>query len=88
MKHPKAPRPVTVFPAADDGSGVRHSASLKGGSWRSLQAEMPPPGVFLSGPFDTAPSSGTSVGTALAAYLCTHCQSSNRKFYTGTDPHR
>jgi len=32
------------------------NASLRGGNWRTTQAEMPPPGVSLPGPFVTVPS--------------------------------
>lgn len=50
--------------------GVRNQdfpgASTKGGVWRTSQAEMPPPGVSLPGPFVTQPSSGPPGGHALA----------------------
>jgi len=49
-------------------AGEPPSASLKGGVWRRLPAEVPPPKVILPGPFDTSPSSGSPVGGALAAY--------------------
>jgi len=51
-----------------NGAGELRSASTKGGVWRRLPAEVPPPKVILSGPFDTPPSSGIPVGDALAAY--------------------
>ena len=61
-------RPSTRVSGAGGRSGELPSASLKGGSWRKRQAEVQSPLVTLPGPFDTPPSSGPSVGDALAAY--------------------
>lgn len=44
-------------------------ASKRGGEWRATPAEVPSPGVFLPGPFETPPSSGHPGVGALAAYL-------------------
>lgn len=70
MHHPVADRRrVTAYPGGvEKVIGSFPGASLKGGSWRDPEAEMPSPNVAPPGPFDTTASSGTPVAVALAAY--------------------
>jgi hypothetical protein len=68
MHHPKQTGTDSHILDPGTRSGDLAGASCRGGSWRSARAEMQSPEVFPLGPFDTLPSSGTSVRSALAAY--------------------
>ena len=89
MHHPEAAVSATASSdTAGKSRGVFPGASLKGGSWRDNQAEMPSPEVIPPGPFDTTASSGTPVAIALAAYPRTLWRGSSGMFCTGAAPHR
>ena len=62
MHHPSGPPAITASSPERESSDSTPSASLKGGSWHPMKAEMPSPGVFLPGSFDAAPSPDLPVG--------------------------
>lgn len=53
---------ITASSPERESSDSTPSASLKGGSWHTLKAEMPSPGVILPGSFAAAPSPDLPVG--------------------------